>query len=127
MISSWIQAPERALEPQNRVGERKILRGSIERKPDSAQAVRGRQKIVVRNISVVIPNESVVPCRPVNQNRQHTQAESAQTCEQTRMRKRATHWVRYCLSRVRRQKRCRNFQLFLFADPVRLDREGCIV
>ena len=69
MIAGGVQAPERALDPECRVSEREILRRRLERKPNPAQTVRRRQKMVFRYVEIVIPNETAVPRGPVSENR----------------------------------------------------------
>ena len=68
MIAGGVQAPERALDPECRVSEREILRRRLERKPNPAQTVRRRQKMVFRYVEIVIPNETAVPRGPVSEN-----------------------------------------------------------
>ena len=45
------------------------MRRRLERKPNPAQTVRSRQKMVFRYVEIVIPKETAVPRGPVSENR----------------------------------------------------------
>jgi len=105
MISCGIQVPEPALDSQDRVGERKILRRSIERKPDPTQTVWRDQQIVVRHVAIIVPNKSAMPCRLVDEDGQPAQRDSAQQPEHAPVREGVFHSVRYYLSPFRLPKR----------------------
>src|SRR5437016_7262587 len=81
--------------------QRKILGRCVEGKPDAAQPVRSDQQIVVGDVSIVVPNESAVPRRPIGKNRPGGERGcGAQPGESTRSDREVTHPRRYYLSEL---------------------------
>src|SRR6266566_8194351 len=65
VIAGWVQPPEGSFDSEARVGERKILRRGIEGETNSAQTIWRSQQFVIRNISIVIPQEAAIPGGPI--------------------------------------------------------------
>lgn len=78
MITGGIETPERAFDSQERVGERKILRRSSKRKPDLPQTVGRDEQMIVRDVAIVIPNETTMPGGPIDRERENSQREREQ-------------------------------------------------
>src|SRR5438270_6623113 len=124
MITGWIQVPERALHAQDGVSERKILRRRIERKPNPTQTIGCDQEMITCYITVIVPNESAVPCRPVDANRQHAQCECTQGYKHASADEGVVHSSAILLNRLELPKRFRKGKYTVVADRVCFDRAG---
>src|SRR5438309_6463057 len=93
VVASWIQPPERVLDAEGGIDQREILRRRIERKPNSAQAIRRRQQLVIDDIGVIVPDESAIPCRPIRKDRHSCQNQTKNAGATARRKERLSYFV----------------------------------
>src|SRR5437867_3410220 len=79
MVAGGIKSPQRPFNPKGGIDEWEILRRGIKGKPNAPQTVGGGQQLIVRQIRVVVPNETAIPRRPVRQDGHCCQNETEKT------------------------------------------------
>ena len=89
MIARRIQSPERVLDQEGRLDERKILRRGVERKPDAPQAIRSREQLVSRYIEIVVPNIARVPGLLVGEHASQSEAQAEDPITSANVRRRS--------------------------------------